>query len=117
MQSSNRSIENLCVLDPLVGPEKLNKQSLCSRRTFVFSVIFGHIWGKYKIPSGLSPARGLCSRYLTVVQSSSSERMINSECGRIRESPMEEVPLELCLEEGRDFPQRMGGWGSMKNSI
>ena len=43
--------------------------------------------------------------------------MINSECGRIRESPMEEVPLELCLKEGRDFPQRIGGWGSMKNSI
>lgn len=39
------------------------------------------------------------------------KRMINSECGGIKESPVEGVPVELSIEEGREFPQIMGVGG------
>lgn len=87
-------------------------KSLCFGGTLILSVIFGHIWGKYKIPSGLSPARGLCGRNLTEqCKDHAVKRMINSECGGIKESPVEGVPLELSIEEGREFPQIMGVGG------
>lgn len=64
----------------------------------------------------MSPARELCSRNLTEeCKDRAGKRVMNSKCGRTKESPREEVPSELSVEGGREFPRRTGRGGVWRN--